>query len=52
LQRAVPPASCFDGIASTRDDIPFDKLKADIKESALYSPTVMQMVRKVQNVFK
>ena len=36
----------------TRDDIPFDKLKADIKESALYSPTVMQMVRKVQNVFK
>jgi phytanoyl-CoA hydroxylase len=36
----------------TRDDIPFDKLKADIKESALYSPTVMQVVRKVQNVFK
>ncbi len=36
----------------TRDDIPFDKLKADIKESGLYSPAVMQMVRKVQNVFR
>ena len=36
----------------TRDDIPFDKLKADIKESGLYSPTVMQLVKKVQKVLK
>jgi phytanoyl-CoA hydroxylase len=36
----------------TRDDIPFDKLKSDIKEAGLYSPAVMQMVRKVQNVFR
>lgn len=35
----------------TRDDIPFNKLKADIKETAFYSPA-MKIVRKVQNAFK
>lgn len=36
----------------TREDIPFDKLKADLKESGLYSPKVMDVVRKVQSAFK
>jgi phytanoyl-CoA hydroxylase len=36
----------------TRDDIPFNKLKSDIKEAGLAAPSVMQLVRKVQNVFK
>lgn len=36
----------------TREDIPFDRLKADLKESGIYSPKVMEVVRKVQNAFK
>jgi phytanoyl-CoA hydroxylase len=36
----------------TRDDIPFNKLKTDIKEAGLYSPSVMQIVRKVQKALK
>jgi phytanoyl-CoA hydroxylase len=36
----------------TRDDIPFDRFKANIKESSLYSPKMMTTLRKVQNVFK
>lgn len=37
---------------STRDDIPFDKLKADIKQAGLYSPAVTQVVQKMKQVFK
>jgi phytanoyl-CoA hydroxylase len=36
----------------TRDDIPFDKLKADIKEAGLHSQSMMKIVRKVQQVLK